>query len=290
MNKKLWSAFVFIYFILSFSSYSLAQTKDDSDDFYDRVDLLKDGLNGGILSSIKDLRVGISLENTPLLKGLVETQIKTDVENRLKRAGFNLTTEDNPYLFIYIASTYSGNKIDSFSIQLTYYEEVLLERDKTKSYSDDIWSRGLEIKANQIEENTIKNSVLNLIDKFIEICRKSREAKNNRSSTSDNKKTSPTDLSKSKKNDDSPFTATYVGGNSPPEVEIVNDSDRTLYIDLGQGKITAYTIPSKTSLKINLEEGNYDFKAIAPSVLPLQGQQSFRKGYRYVWRFTVIKR
>ncbi len=43
--------------------------------------------------------------------------------------------------------------------------------------------------------------------------------------------------------------------------------------------MTPYTIPSKTTRKFTLDEGNYGFKATAPRVIPLEGQKLFEKSY-----------
>jgi FKBP-type peptidyl-prolyl cis-trans isomerase len=90
------------------------------------------------------------------------------------------------------------------------------------------------------------------------------------------------------KQDDSPFTATYVGNNRAPTVEIFNDSDRTMYFDFGQERMIAYTIPSGGSQKINLTEaGNFKYKASAPRVRSDEGQGIFKTGHVYTWRFYI---
>lgn len=52
--------------------------------------------------------------------------------------------------------------------------------------------------------------------------------------------------------------------------------------------MTAYTIPSGASQKITLTEGSYNYKASAPRVRSDEGQEMFKKGYVYTWRFYIV--
>ncbi len=52
--------------------------------------------------------------------------------------------------------------------------------------------------------------------------------------------------------------------------------------------MTAYTIPSQKSQKITVPEGIYKYKASAPRVESDEGEETFKKGYVYTWRFYIV--
>jgi hypothetical protein len=260
--------------------------------------ILSEGLEE--LSKVRILveNLGSILENT----GLTSQQLENEAELRLRRVGLYLTpppvksssssdTYDDlvksvnylktPYLYININAIEIDNNTISFSTKVTLNQDVILERNNNISLTATTWEKGWIGKTPKTGASPyIRELVAKMVDQFIEDWKKA-----NRNSSNKTKESNP--LSKTQEN--SPFKAVYVGGNRPPEVEVFNDSDRTLYLDLGQNKLIPYTIPPKTSKTFNLTNGFYNFKATAPRVVPLEGQQEFKKGYKYSWRFTIVK-
>ena len=89
---------------------------------------------------------------------------------------------------------------------------------------------------------------------------------------------------KSESKDNSPFQERYIGGNTPPEIEIKNESSQTLYLKFAG--IQYVILPSEIK-KISVEEGNYLFEATAPDVESLSGEKLFKRGYIYNWNFFI---
>ncbi|MGI8545526.1 MAG: hypothetical protein ACR2MD_18880 [Aridibacter sp.] len=275
--KKISSVIILVYLILSVS-ISVSAQSDETDYEY----LTAKFIDSEIYASLKLLSLDVSIKDSPLLQNLSEKQIKNEVENQLLQAGFVIQEVEYPKINIEIKSIYSGSSLSYFAVEISFVEKFLLARNKSITKVEILWSKSEKIFPSNIEKNTIKDTVKKLIDNFIQLCIeiKKEEGKIFVPKAKD---------TKTKTQENSPFIATYVGGNRPPEVEISNDSDRTLYLDLGQDKIIGYTILSGTRKIIQLDGGEYNFKATAPKVIPLEGKHKFQKGYRYIWRFTIIK-
>lgn len=223
--------------------------------------------------------------------GLTGEQIQTDVEIKLRKTGFNVKGKDEiffPFIYLYInlQSFHSDSGSVAYHLETSLNQEVLLDRNKTVDTLASTWSTGEIGAVGQGKVRQLRDGISDQVDKFINNWLKAN------ASTTSQKKTPqstyvPPPLPKAKQQD-SPFTATYVGGNRLPTIEIFNDTDRTIYVDFGQGRMTAYTIPSRGSQKINLTEaGNYRYKASAPRVRSNEGQEMFNTGYAYSWRFYI---
>lgn len=287
MSKKLILTIVLFCLTLGMSISVFAQSDDDA--FADEMDGL---FYEDIFASLKSLSVLTWFEDAPFLQGIAENQIKADAETKLRQAGFVIDKGAGyPYLSIKIKSIYSADSISAFIIEVSFVEEFVLARNRTIKQIDIIWTRKRTIRAGNIEKNTIRNVTLNLIDRFVNTYNtaKNNSKKKSVPMTKEPEKNTSTQKSEKSNQEEIPFTKVYIGGNRPPEVEIFNDSNRTLYLDVGQDKMIAYTIPAGSSKKIQLSEGNYNFKATAPRVIPLEGNHNFQKGYLYIWRFTIVK-
>jgi hypothetical protein len=229
--------------------------------------------------------------------GLTEQQIQTDVEIKLRKAGFNVKDKDgffSPFIYLYInlQSFHSDSGSVAYHLETSLRQEVLLDRNKTVDILASTWNTAETgtIGRNNIRQlrDSISDQVDNFINDYLKVNASTSKTDNNLPDLSKYAiKTPPPPLPKTKQ-DDSPFTATYVGGNSPPTVDVFNDTDRTMYFDFGQGNMTAYTIPSQTSQKITLAEGIYNYKASAPRVRSKEGEAMLKKGYVYSWRFFIV--
>jgi len=80
------------------------------------------------------------------------------------------------------------------------------------------------------------------------------------------------------------FEEQRTAGDSDPEVNVKNDSDRTLSLQLGP---ITYSIPPNSEQTIYLKEGSYKYLGMAPGVLPAMGNDFFSRGYVYSWRFYI---
>jgi hypothetical protein len=251
-------------------------------------------LSGESLKGVESVTIPIPY-NYILIKGMGLTTegIKTDVEMQLQRSGIKV----KPYpgigsnllqLNVVIFEGNSGGISGIVSVALR--DSVMLSRNKSISFGAEVWEKTEYVIAENQDPKHFREVISRMVNDFITAYYKAN------TSTAKQIDNLP-DLSKyatktpplpQTKQDDSPFTATYVGGNNPPTIEVFNDTNRTLYLDLGQGKMTAYTILSGASQKITLTEGNYNYRASAPRVKTLEGKELFQKGYVYSWRFTII--
>jgi hypothetical protein len=276
MNKKLASTILFFCLMIGFPNVLFSQSYFDDDKLLHGFDT-----------------VGIIIEYLPKIlidNGFTERQLKNDVEIKLRQAKLKVSDKVVPYVYVKV-NALESNGFVAFSISLSLNQSLLLERDKSVSKIAPTWGKSVTGATGKNYISSVREYIKDITDEFILDYLKANEP----STTSQNDKFDPDAVAKlvwsmPTETKDSPFTATYIGGNGPPEVEIFNDSDRTIYIDLGQGKLTAYTILSKQSISLKLVNGNYNYKASAARVSPLQGINEFRTGYRYTWRFTILKR
>ena len=262
------------FFILMFTVSSVENAFSQNDSFEQNRRKPLIGLN-----SI-EVRLPV-LDVDAELAGLTGQQIQKDVELQLSKSGIRVEPQAESYLVIDLSITKVNQNTLAYSVLIVLNQKVILERDKSISVKASTWAIGGEIEVIKFAEvNKIKEKISDYVGEFISVYL----------SANPDKLPNLSDLAINKKSDNSPFTATYVGGNRPPEVEIFNDSDRTLYLDFGQDTLTPYTIPPKTSKKFTLTEGIYKYKATAPRVVPLAGEKTFEKGYRYTWRFVIVTR
>lgn len=210
-----------------------------------------------------------------------ELQITNTVERKLISEGIKVNSKNSIYLLVdvRIKKVTNGNWL--IATKTCLKEKVSLERNSSLSITTDSWETFSVSDTKKIETQIVLEIINKQIEEFLIDWRKSNN-KPSKENTNPNQ-----DITK---NENSPFTSTYIGENRPPEVEIFNDSDRMLYLDFGQDTLTPYTIAPKTSKKFTLTEGLYKYKANAPRVVPLAGEKTFEKGYRYTWRFVIITR
>ncbi len=240
----------------------------------------------------------ILIEDLPkalIQAGLTDNQIRTDVEIKLRQAKIKVAgSSADPFIAFHINlnAIETNDGMIAFHLGISLLQSVVLERDKSISTISPTWEKSVIGVVGSKRVNTIREDIKDITDEFILDYLKANESPSASQVDEFDADAFVKSLVKDQpsKKTDSPFTATYIGGNGPPEVEIFNDSDRTIYIDLGQGKLTAYTILSKKSISLKLPVGNYNYKASAARVSPLQGINEFRTGYRYTWRFTILKR
>jgi hypothetical protein len=226
--------------------------------------------------------------------GLTEEQIQTDVEIKLRKTGFNVKGKDQIffpliYLYINLQSIHSDSGLVTYNLETSLEQEVLLDRNKTIDTIASTWSTSVTGNVGRNNVRQLRDVISDQVDEFINNWLKANASTTSQKKTPQSTYVPPSPPPPKAKQQDSPFTATYVGGNRLPTVEIFNDTDRTMYFDFGQGKMTAYIIPSGGSQKINLSEaGNYKFKASAPRVKSDEGQETFNNGYVYTWRFYIV--
>jgi len=277
------SGYLLIFLVVSFTSISSFAQDADIDSTLNEINRI----TGEKLLGLKKVRLHIfSMPKEFLEKNLSESQFQTEAEIRLRRVGI-YDEKASPNIQIFIVEKESNNYSTSFRLEVELRESALLKRTNTYVYITTWkWEHSATVEKNRLQ-NSIREKVGEGIDQFIKdyktdnaiIAKKNTPAKTDESER-DSKTTT--------KQGDSPFTAVYVGGNKPPEVEVFNATDRTMYLDLGQGKMTAYTILSGASQAMTLTEGNYNYEASAPRAKNLEGQKLFQRGYVYYWKFTIV--
>lgn len=241
-------------------------------------------MNVGLIKGVKKISVSIGgLEPDLKAEGITEEKLEMDVELLLRRIGVYDKEKSDSYIYVDVTSINIDGNFYTYSINVSFNQNVTVLKGKSPTSAIiTTWSKNTLIYIRQSKIQTIRDELGKLVNSFIDVYLTVNNEKINTSS-----KISPQDNT-NKPKENSPFTATYVGGNRAPEVEIFNDTDRTLYFDFGQDKLTPYTIPPQTSKKITLTEGSYKYKATVPRIVPLSGQENFRKGYAYTWRFAII--
>ena len=72
-----------------------------------------------------------------------------------------------------------------------------------------------------------------------------------------------------------------------PEIEIFNNTDRSLTLKMNDRK---FTFNSKERKTLNLPPGNYEYRASAPGVIPDIGIEQLSNNNGYEWEFYIISR
>lgn len=85
--------------------------------------------------------------------------------------------------------------------------------------------------------------------------------------------------------DNSPFTAEYVGGDIAPSIIVRNATARRLTISMNS---TTYNIRPNSTQTIQVQGGNYRYRASVPGIRPISGNKEFRRGYQYTWAFQIV--
>lgn len=86
--------------------------------------------------------------------------------------------------------------------------------------------------------------------------------------------------------EDSPFQREYVGGETTT-ILIKNETDRVLTLIFGGVK---YSLASGSQREIEVGGGRYEYSASVPRAYPKSGVKEFGKGYRFSWRFFIVRR
>jgi len=249
------------------------------------------------LQGMDTLRVKVVLQPDMEQAGLREKRIQTVVEIKLRQAGIKVKSEDERnspqenFLYIQVNSLKTDESFFATNITTALLQNAILERNKSKTILATVWETSNIGTVSIAKAGMLIEQISEQVDEFINDWLKANSSARSSISIPDKKlqESDAPPLPRNEKKTDSPFTATYVGGNRLPTVEIFNDTDRTMYFDFGQERMTAYTIPSRGSQKINLSEaGNYKYKASAPRVRSDEGQEMFKTGYAYSWRFYIV--
>lgn len=98
--------------------------------------------------------------------------------------------------------------------------------------------------------------------------------------------TKPKTTTKPESAGESPFQREYVGGEKTL-IAIQNQTDRTLTLVFGGVK---YTLAAKAEREIEVEGGRYEYSASVPRLAPIGGVKNFGTGYRFSWRFFIVRR
>ena len=82
-----------------------------------------------------------------------------------------------------------------------------------------------------------------------------------------------------------PFQREYVGG-TETVIRAVNDTDRILTLKFGG---VTYTVPADKEVEIETGGGRYEYYASVPRATPTSGVKEFTSGYRWTWRFYIVR-
>jgi len=82
------------------------------------------------------------------------------------------------------------------------------------------------------------------------------------------------------------FQERETGSYENPDIEITNDSDKTLYLRVGDDD--RIVIHAHSTQTITKPAGTYWFYAVCPGVLPAFGERRFEIGFMYTWRFYIV--
>lgn len=81
------------------------------------------------------------------------------------------------------------------------------------------------------------------------------------------------------------FTPSGSSGQENPEVEIFNNTNRTMTLKLNS---ESYTFKPKEKQTLTLSAIRYSFIASAPGVIPNYGNEALESNTRYTWEFYIV--
>jgi hypothetical protein len=85
-----------------------------------------------------------------------------------------------------------------------------------------------------------------------------------------------------------PIEEEATGTKSDPEVAITNAETGTdLSLRLNG---TLYVIPANTTKVLTLKPGTFKYYGYSPGIRPAFGSRTFEAGYRYTWKFEIVRR
>lgn len=84
------------------------------------------------------------------------------------------------------------------------------------------------------------------------------------------------------------FQETETGTTDDPSIEVKNDTDRILYLKVGDDE--RIVISPRRSRTITKYPGTYSFYATVPAAYPAFGEREFRSGIIYTWTFYIATR
>lgn len=238
MNKKLASIILFFCLIFSISISAFSQNYDnlfenlfpgERQKYYDFTD---------IYVLVEDLQ-----ENVKKV-GLTTNQIQTDIEIRLQRAGLKINKDAKQTIYVNVNSINIDSYSMAYSIHISLQQNAVLSRDKSLSSDATTWSVGQIGVMSNSNTRKIRDTISDFVDEFInKYLKYQSEIKDNKNlnsakgkPTPKTKKTPVQPTQPLKKEEDSPFTATYVGGNSPPEIEILMIQTEHFILTLDKAK------------------------------------------------------
>lgn len=80
------------------------------------------------------------------------------------------------------------------------------------------------------------------------------------------------------------FTEENLGSNDPPDVLVENTTGGMMTLKIGEKK---YTVQPGSTLTVSLPAGTYSYYATEAGLIPAFGQDDWKLGYRYTWKFYV---
>jgi hypothetical protein len=80
------------------------------------------------------------------------------------------------------------------------------------------------------------------------------------------------------------LTEEYLGSDDPPEVSVENATGDALSLKVGE---RSYTLQAGSKLTVSLPAGTYGYYAWEPGVIPAEGRDDWKSGYRYNWKFYL---
>jgi uncharacterized protein YgiM (DUF1202 family) len=87
------------------------------------------------------------------------------------------------------------------------------------------------------------------------------------------------------KNESGMFTPSGKTSTDNPEIEIFNNTSRTLTLKLNND---IYSFAPMQKKAITLSPGSYNYRASAPGVIPNIGNESMLSNIRYTWQFYIV--
>ena len=222
-------------------------------------------------------RIGVSvadLNDDVKALGLSEAQIAADAEDALAKVGLTIDANAPQQIYVNLKTTRTTGSNYAYALVLYLDQSVVLQRDNTARFSGTTWDiSGIYTSTGANLAEDVRDQVSALIDEFA--------VKYNSVNRAGSKTLDPPP------DEGSPFTATKIAANLPPELYITNKTGRTVYVTVNGGR---YVVKPGTKKTIAATAGNVSYQGRIAGFNAFKARNLvLKQGEGYSLTYTVEK-
>lgn len=255
--KKILIVYLFLF---AFASVSVAQVSERDQK---------------VFTGFNRVSVGIGDSKPSVALGLNMAQVKTDVEETLKDAGFIIDNNAPQQIYINIRTQAGANNLVSYAVILYLDQPVVLQRNPNARFYGTTWdisSISSSTTANFV--NNVRSDIVSLVDEFVN---KYNTANQIRKNSADSNQTG----------DNEGFAVTKTAPTLPPQLVIQNKTGARVFLTVN-GK--SYVVLPRSTKEIFTDPGNVNYQARVAGYKAFALRKLFLKqGEAYSLSYTLTR-